>query len=38
MGSFNARGVTEDKKKDQLVRDVNQYGMYVPCKKPKSKM
>ena len=29
MGSFNVRGLTEDTKKEQLVRDVNQYGMDV---------
>ena len=29
MGSFNVRGLTEDTKKEQPVRDVNQYGMDV---------
>ena len=29
MGSFNARGLTEDTKKEQLVRDVNQHGIDV---------
>ena len=29
VGSFNVRGLTEDTKKEQLVRDVNQYGMDV---------
>ena len=29
MGSFNVRGLTEDMKKKQLVRDVNQYGVDV---------
>ena len=27
--SFNVRGVTEDTKKEQLVRDVNHYGRDV---------
>ena len=29
VGSFNVRGVTEDAKKEQLVRDLNQYGIDV---------
>ena len=29
MGSFNARELTEDTKKEQLVRDVNQYNIDV---------
>ena len=29
MGSFNVRGFTEDTKKEQLVRDVNRYGIHV---------
>ena len=29
VGSFNVRGLTEDTKKEQLVRDVNQYGIDV---------
>ena len=29
MGSFNVRGFTEDTKKEQLVRDVHQYGVNV---------
>ena len=27
VGSFNVRGLTKDTKKEQLVRDVNQYGI-----------
>ena len=29
VGNFNVRGLTEDRKKEQLVRDVNQYGIDV---------
>ena len=29
MGSFNVRGITEDTKKEQLVRDIAQYGVDV---------
>ena len=29
VGSFNVRGLTEDTKKEQLMRDVNQYGIDV---------
>ena len=29
VGNFNVRGLTEDTKKEQLVRDVNQYGIDV---------
>ena len=29
IGSFNARELTEDTKKEQLVRDVNQYNIDV---------
>ena len=29
IGSLNVRGLTEDTKKEQLVRDVNQYGIDV---------
>ena len=29
VGSFNVRGITEDTEKEQLVRDVHQYGVDV---------
>ena len=29
VGSFNVRGLTEDMKKEQLVRDVHHYGIYI---------
>ena len=29
VGSFNVRGLTEDTKKELLVRDVIQYGIHV---------
>ena len=29
VGSFNVRGLTKDTKKEQLVRDVNQYGIDI---------
>ena len=29
VGSFNVKGLTEDAKKEQLVRDVHQYGVNV---------
>ena len=29
VGSFNVTGLTEDTKKEQLVRDVHQYGIDV---------
>ena len=29
MASFNVRGLTEDTKKGQLVRDVHHYGVYI---------
>ena len=37
VGSFNVRGFTEDKKKEQLVRDVNRYGVHV-CALQKTKI
>ena len=29
MGSFNVRGIMEDTKKEQLVRDIAQYGVDI---------
>ena len=37
VGSFYVRGLTEDTKKEQLVRDVNQYGVDV-CALQETKM